>query len=149
MSRQARSNTIAESFQSGAYQRWMGVYLIRTRDKTVEVLVPYRDEFDDGFGRIQRAVIAALADIAGAAAFQLLDEPPPAVTGLHLEYRANALSGNELYAQAWVVNWRAYVEIRTNDDRAIVARATVLTNQPTTTPPPNDRHVVIQPHYPV
>lgn len=123
MSLETRHHNLANVLRRSAYHRWLDVYLLRSSGDSVELIVPYREEFDDGSRQIQHAVIAALADLAAAAVGHLIEHPLAEDRRLQIDYRAEARIGNELYARAWLANQQVYVDIRTNDDRAPVARA--------------------------
>jgi acyl-coenzyme A thioesterase PaaI-like protein len=128
----------------GTLGEWLGASLIRASETTAELVLPYREEF--GEQHIHRGVVAAFAELAAAAALERTDHdiPPDA---LHLKHCGSAAAGNELYAHARIANGRAYVEIRTNDDRALLAKATLNVPSPaaTTSPEigdPRDRQAV-------
>lgn len=112
----------AKSLQSSPYQRWLGVYLLRAEDSSVELLAPYRDEFEGQPGAIHPAILAALAEVA-VTTLQPGQAGTALAAGLKLEQVAVAAAGNELYAHAQISNDLLTVEIRTNDDRQLVGHA--------------------------
>jgi len=131
----------------GAYDRWLEFFPLPAHGTAVALLLPYRDEFGGAGGCVHRGVIAAFAEVAGTAALRHRVHGVITVDAFHILYVGVASAGNELYAQAHVVESRAYVEIRTNDDRALIARATLMAAMPIVETTVPDQHR--QPLYPI
>jgi acyl-coenzyme A thioesterase PaaI-like protein len=125
MSVERHARELTAALQSGAYQRWIGAHLVCAHESSVEIIVPYRDDFEGVAGYIHPAVMSAVADVALTSLLQLIGAEARTPGGLHVEQLGRARAGNELYAHAQIVSGQAQVEIRTNDDRALVARATL------------------------
>ncbi len=136
--------TAGATLADGAYRRWLGAHLIRVQGTAIELLLPYRDEFGDAHGYIQRAIVAGLADVAGDSVRQLRHESDTTHT-LRLRFVGAAHSGSALHAHAWLANDRVHVDIRTNGDRTLIARAT----RTPTVPADVVVHRPSQPRYPV
>jgi uncharacterized protein (TIGR00369 family) len=138
----------ANRITSAPFAAWLGVFVVDTREGEVALQLPYRDEFGGEVGQrqISRSVIAALADLAGQAVAETLtevDAHPRAP--LHVEYLRGAAAGNELRAEARVAGASIQVEIRTNDDRTLIARATAPFSKPLAS---TSRPTTEQPIYP-
>ena len=62
-------------FESAPVSRYLGHELVALGGGRAEVRLPYRDEFDQGFGVVHGGIVATLADTAGYfAAASLLED---------------------------------------------------------------------------
>ncbi len=141
---QPHGSTPSTALADGAYRRWLGAHLVRVQGTSIELLLPYRDEFSDAHGQIQRAIVAGLADVAGDTVRHLWHGADVALT-MRLRYVGAARAGSTLHAHAWLARDHTHIDVRSNADRALIARATMTL----TVPADPALHYPSQPRYPV
>ncbi len=120
------------------FHRWLGVQLTKADAESVEVLLPFRPEFqgDDESTHIHGGIIATLADIAACfAVMSAIDRDVPSLD-LDIDYLRMVPAPSDLIATARPVKVGrtigvADVQIHTQDGRLVaIARAKVVTNAP-------------------
>jgi len=141
---QQHGSTSGTALADGSFRRWLGAHLVRVHGTAIELLLPYRDEFGDAHGQIQRAIVAGLADIAGDAVRRLRQDAGATLT-VRLQYIGAARAGSTLHAHAWLASDHIHIDVRSNDDRALIARATMTL----AIPAESVLHYPSQPRYPV
>jgi len=90
------SPSLTKAIDTSPYQRWLGVFVLRSQAGDVELLLPYRDEFHNGTTPvIHQGIIAALADITRRLATTSLAGQALPTHTLRLEYLQDAAIGNQ------------------------------------------------------
>lgn len=125
MTMRERTDHSEQAQRGGAGARWLGAFRAPQQRGGVELLLPYRDEFASAEREpaIERWVIAALADLAISEAAAQQSGLSGALQSLRIEHLASAGVGQQLRARAQLVGQSAIVQIVTNDDQALIARA--------------------------
>jgi acyl-coenzyme A thioesterase PaaI-like protein len=116
---------VKERGQVGAEDAWLGAFVLRSQPGQVETLLPYRDEFACEQGRLSRSILAAFADLTGQRTLESSAAGSGEPRTISVEYFGVASAGQQLHGRGSLVDDAIHIEIRTSDDRTLVARARI------------------------
>jgi hypothetical protein len=114
---------------------FLGAVVTETRHPDLEAQLPFREDFairTRGASQpiIRREIIAAFAQLIGQLTATRMLHVGTMVRSLRVDFLRDALAASALHAQGRVIGENVYIEIHSNDDCILIARATAMLTAP-------------------
>ena len=114
---------------------FLGAVVTGIRHPDLEAQLPFREAFairTRGASQpiIRREIIAAFAQLIGQLTATRMLHVDAMVRSLRVDFLRDALAASALHAQGRVIGEDVHIEIHSNDDRILIARATAMLTAP-------------------
>lgn len=148
--RPSQRPVVSSMLEDTSTAEFLGAVITGIRHPYLEAQLPFREAFairTRGASQpiIRREIIAAFAQLIGQLTATRVLHVDAMVRSLRVDFLCDALAASALHAQGRVIGENVHIEIHSNDDRILIARATAMLTAPhvEAEDPPSD-----QPTYP-